>query len=171
VYFSRFPSTPDLEAYLRNGRITGPGETARDMINRIVGTLAAADARLDPCGADAFAQRLGEALDDRLIVFSTPVMTNAGRHASRPLAACAVPPADLRGDLTQVKAIVDDYHREPPPMELAKAVRDAIVYAGDIACECGPVRVHGDEAVNEPGVHDALNDLAALSLVTMTVEH
>ncbi|MBO0804425.1 MAG: hypothetical protein J2P25_15285 [Nocardiopsaceae bacterium] len=30
---------------------------------------------------------------------------------SRPLAACAVPPTDLRGDLAAVKAIVDDYHR------------------------------------------------------------
>jgi ribonucleoside-diphosphate reductase alpha chain len=111
VYFSRFPSTPYLEGYLRDGRITGPGETARDMINRVVAALAAADRRFDPDGADAFAERLGEALDDRRIVFSTPVMTNAGRHASRPLAACAVPPADLRGDLAMVKAIVDDYHR------------------------------------------------------------
>jgi ribonucleoside-diphosphate reductase alpha chain len=111
VYLSRFPSTPFLEAYLRDGRITGPGETARDMINRIVAALAAADRRFDPGGADAFAQSLGDALDDRRIVFSTPVMTNAGRHTSRPLAARAVPPADLRGDLAVVRAIVDDYHR------------------------------------------------------------
>lgn len=111
MYFSRFPSTPYVEAYLRDGRITGPGETVRDMINRIVGALAAADRQFDPGSADDFAQRLGEALDDRRIVFSTPVMTNAGRHVSRPLAACAVPPADLRGDLSTVKAIVDDYHR------------------------------------------------------------
>jgi ribonucleoside-diphosphate reductase alpha chain len=111
VYCSRFPSTPYLEAYLRDGRITGPGENARDMITRIVAALAAADRQFDPGGADDFAQRLGEALDDRRIVFSTPVMTNAGRHVSRPLAACAVPPADLRGDLATVKAVVDDYHR------------------------------------------------------------
>ena len=111
MYSSRIPSTPYLEAYLRDGRITGPAETARDMINRIVATLSAADRCFDPEGADDFAQRLGEALDDRRIVFSTPVMTNAGRHLSRPLAACAVPPADLRGDLSAVKAIVDDYHR------------------------------------------------------------
>ena len=111
MYSSRFPSTPYLEAYLRDGHITGPGETARDMISRIVCALTTAERRFDPGGADAFAQRLGEALDDRRIVFSTPVMTNAGRHVSRPLAACAVPPADLRGDLATVKAIVDDYHR------------------------------------------------------------
>jgi ribonucleoside-diphosphate reductase alpha chain len=111
VYCSRFPSTPHLEAYLRDGRITGPGETARDMVNRVVAALAAADRQFDPGGAGEFARSLGEALDERKIVFSTPVMTNAGRHVSRPLAACAVPPADLRGDLSMVKAIVDDYHR------------------------------------------------------------
>jgi ribonucleoside-diphosphate reductase alpha chain len=111
VYPSRFPSTPYLEAYLRDGRITDPGETAQDMITRIVAVLAAADRRFAPHDADVFAQALGEALDDCRIVFSTPVMTNAGRHVSRPLAACAVPPVDLRGDLVMVKAVVDDYHR------------------------------------------------------------
>lgn len=111
MYSSRFPTTPYLEGYLRDGHITGPGETARDMVNRIVAALATADRNFDPDGTDGFAAQLGEALDDRRIVFSTPVMTNAGRHVSRPLAACAVPPADLRGDLAAVKAIVDDYHQ------------------------------------------------------------
>ena len=111
MYSSCFPSNLHLETYLRDGRMTGSGETARDMINRIVAALAAADRHFDPGGADAFAQLLGEALDDHRIVFSTPVMTNAGRHRSRPLAACAVPPGDLRGDLALVKAVVDDYHR------------------------------------------------------------
>ena len=46
MYFSRFPSTPYLEAYLRDGRITGPGETARDMITRIVAARLQRDARV-----------------------------------------------------------------------------------------------------------------------------
>jgi hypothetical protein len=33
VYSSRFPCTPYLDAYLCDGHITGPGETARDMIS------------------------------------------------------------------------------------------------------------------------------------------
>jgi ribonucleoside-diphosphate reductase alpha chain len=81
------------------------------MVSRIVGALETADARLDPDGAPAFAEQLGWALDTERIVFSTPIMTNAGRHRDRPLAACAVPPVDLRGNLAQVKTIVDDYHR------------------------------------------------------------
>ncbi|MFI5614955.1 hypothetical protein [Amycolatopsis sp. NPDC051903] len=86
-------------------------ETAQDMVTRIVATIEGADARFDPAGAAAFGERLGWALDNEWIVFSTPIMTNAGRHSDRPLAACAVPPVDLRGDLAQVKTVVDGYHR------------------------------------------------------------
>lgn len=37
--------------------------------------------QFDPVGAGVFADSLGEALDERRIVFSTPVMTNARRYA------------------------------------------------------------------------------------------
>lgn len=74
------------------------------MVNRIVTALATADAHFDPAGAEAFAERLGRAMDTGRIVFSTPIMTNAGRYADRPLAACAVPPVDLRGDLSLVRS-------------------------------------------------------------------
>jgi ribonucleoside-diphosphate reductase alpha chain len=111
MYSSTFPSSPATDAYLRAGRIIAPAETGQDMVNRIVAALATADAHFDPADAEAFAQQLGRAMDTAHIVFSTPIMTNAGRYADRPLAACAVPPVDLRGDLTQVKTVVDDYHR------------------------------------------------------------
>lgn len=111
VYHSTLPSRPGVDAYLRAGRITADHETAQHMVHRIVAALAAADARCDPSGAGHFAERLGWALDTERIVFSTPIMTNAGRYPDRPLAACAVPPVDLRGDLSHVKTIVDDYHR------------------------------------------------------------
>nr|BFE51128.1 hypothetical protein GCM10017745_45550 [Saccharothrix mutabilis subsp. capreolus] len=81
------------------------------MVERIVAALATADARFGPTGTREFANRLGQAMDSRRLVFSTPIMTNAGRHPDRPLSACAVPPVDLRGDLGQVKTVVDDYHR------------------------------------------------------------
>ncbi|MGH8931816.1 MAG: hypothetical protein ACRDZO_14625 [Egibacteraceae bacterium] len=111
MYASTFPSSPTTDAYLRAGRIIASDETGQGMVNRIVATLAEADARFDPAGAEAFSERLGRAMDTARIVFSTPIMTNAGRYADRPLAACAVPPVDLRGDLAYVKTVVDDYHR------------------------------------------------------------
>lgn len=111
MYRSTFPTSPPIEAYLRTGRMISEGETAQDMVTRIVTTLEQADARFDPAGAEAFGERLGRALDTERIVFSTSIMTNAGRYTDRPLAACAVPPVDLRGDLAEVKTIVDGYHR------------------------------------------------------------
>ncbi|MFD8493899.1 hypothetical protein [Amycolatopsis sp. NPDC059657] len=111
MYQSTFHTSPQLESYLRSGRMISEHETAQDMVTRIVATLEHADSRFDPAGAAAFGERLGWALDTKRIVFSTPIMTNAGRHFDRPLAACAVPPVDLRGDLAQVKTIVDGYHR------------------------------------------------------------
>jgi ribonucleoside-diphosphate reductase alpha chain len=111
MYESKFPSIPYVDRYLEEGRITAAGESARDMISRVVRCLAAADAIFDSAGAEQFGQQLGAALDSKQIVFSTPVMTNAGRYAGKPLAACSVPPADLRGDLAMVKTIVDSYHQ------------------------------------------------------------
>lgn len=111
MYASTYPSSPATDAYLRSGRIIEPGETCQDMVTRIVTALADADAHFDPAGAERFAERLGWAMDTSRIVFSTPIMTNAGRYPDRPLAACAVPPVDLRGDLAEVKTMVDDYHR------------------------------------------------------------
>ncbi|OQO93232.1 hypothetical protein B1813_12005 [Saccharomonospora piscinae] len=111
MYRSNFPSSPRREAYLRDGQMISRHETAPDMVTRIVAALETADARFDATGAAVFGERLGHALDSERIVFSTPIMTNAGRYNERPLAACAVPPVDLRGDLAQVKTIVDGYHR------------------------------------------------------------
>ncbi|SES28470.1 ribonucleoside-diphosphate reductase class II [Lentzea xinjiangensis] len=108
MYRSTFPTTPHREAYLRTGRIISGGETVQDMVTRIVTALELADARFDPAGAEAFGERLGWAMDTERIVFSPSIMTNAGRSADRPPAACTV---DLRGDLAEVKTIVDGYHQ------------------------------------------------------------
>lgn len=111
MYNSSFPANPHIEAYLRAGRIIADTETAQDMVTRIVAALGTADSEFDSDTTPEFTDKLGRALDGGRIVFSIPIMTNAGRFPERPLAACAVPPVDLRGDLTQVKAVVDSYHR------------------------------------------------------------
>lgn len=111
MYKSTFPSHPGLDVQLRAQRMIGVDETAQDMVTRIVGALENADARFGSSDSAEFAEHLGWAMDTERIVFSTPIMTNAGRYHNRPLAACAVPPVDLRGDLDQVKTIVDGYHK------------------------------------------------------------
>jgi ribonucleoside-diphosphate reductase alpha chain len=150
VYESIFPTTTQLDSHLRQQRMIDDDETARDMVTRIVGALEAADARFDPDGAPAFAERLGWAMDTERIVFSTPIMTNAGRHHDRPLAACAVPPVDLRGDLAQVRTIVDGYHRAgmgtgftldglDDPVAVLRYLNDAAVAGANSGAEDRPV--------------------------------
>lgn len=119
MYRSTFATSPHREAYLRTGRMISDGETAQDMLTRIVTALEQVDARFDPAGAEAFGERLGWALDCERIVFSTSIMTNAGRHHDRSLAACAVPLVDLRGDFAEVKTIVDGYHQAGMGTELS----------------------------------------------------
>lgn len=108
---SIFQSSNTIEHFLKDGRIIDDGETARSMIERVVNALSDVEHRFGG-GKDArtFANALGQAIDNGEIVPSTPIMTNAGRHLDRPMSACTVPPIDLHGDLTAVRAMIDEYH-------------------------------------------------------------
>ncbi|MEV4238942.1 ribonucleotide reductase N-terminal alpha domain-containing protein [Nocardia sp. NPDC049737] len=93
---SRFHPSASAEHILRSGRIIGPEETPAAMVERVTRCLAQQDAA--SCGqrqAETFAAEFESAFDSREIVMSTPIMTNAGRYADRPLTACAVPTVDI----------------------------------------------------------------------------
>ncbi|MGH8921875.1 MAG: ribonucleotide reductase N-terminal alpha domain-containing protein, partial [Actinomycetes bacterium] len=165
MYRSTFPTSPDLEDYLRRGRMISEQETAQDMVTRVVAALETADARFDPAGAAVFGERLGWALDTQRIVFSTPIMTNAGRHDDRPLAACAVPPVDLRGDLARVKTIVDSYHRAgmgtgfnldevDNPVEILRYLNDIAVAGACSGAEDRPVGNMAILSLDHPGARE-----------------
>ncbi|MCL4354202.1 hypothetical protein M1349_01890 [Patescibacteria group bacterium] len=102
------------ESVMRKGRIIGDRETPDDMVNRVVEALVSVeDSFSTPLKQQRTLQdRLGSALIGREIVFSTPIMTNAGRHFERPLSACSVPPVNLRGDLNLVKKVIGEYHQQ-----------------------------------------------------------
>lgn len=114
-YRSNFsPSAFVKEQILKEGHITAPDETPAEMIERVVSALYAVEASLsDSVQAKMFAESIGKLMDERKIVFSTPVMTNAGRNDfTRPLSACTVPPISLRDDLVKVHEMVNSYHQE-----------------------------------------------------------
>ena len=56
-------------------------------------------------------ERLGSYADRGDIVFSTPILTNAGRYGDRPLSACIVPPVALNGDRDVLFRTIDTCHR------------------------------------------------------------
>jgi len=114
-YQSNFsPSNFVREEILVKGRIAATNETPAEMVERVVSALYSADISFcDSVRAKFFAESIGKLMDERKIVFSTPVMTNAGRtEFSRPLSACTVPPLSLRGDLAKVREMVNSYHQE-----------------------------------------------------------
>lgn len=115
IYKSRFkPSKFTREEILRKGKILSFEESPSDMINRVVGALYTIEQRLSTEGkAKKFATFVGDSLDAGKIIFSTPIMTNAGRSEfHRPLSACVVPDINLNGDVSLIKKVVDTYHEE-----------------------------------------------------------
>jgi len=114
LYKSSFnPSDVGLSV-LEKGKILMAGESPTSMVERVVNDIAGAERLFSVSAEDLniFADKLGNLIDGQMIVFSTPIMTNAWRTENKPLSACTVPSVDLRGDLKLVKKTVDSYHQE-----------------------------------------------------------
>ena len=84
------------------------------MVTRVVGAIYDSELQFNKSkDAGIFADSIGALMDTGQIVFSTPIMTNAGRtDFRRPLSACTVPPVNLNGDWTKIRKLVDTYHQE-----------------------------------------------------------
>jgi len=99
-YESSFTPSSYAEGVLRSGKIVGEDESPAAMVERVATTIGNQELAFtsDPEHAQAFTERFGQALDSGEVIMSTPIMTNAGRHTERPLAACTVPttPLDLQ---------------------------------------------------------------------------
>lgn len=116
-YSSRFtpPHTSALKV-LKEGLILGDNEQPHAMVERIVNTVASAEKKYgmskNLIPTHIFAQKLGTLMDKHAIVFSTPILTNAGRFTHRPLSACVMPPVNLKADFKKIKSMVDTYHQD-----------------------------------------------------------
>ncbi len=114
MYNSNFQPSPAAEHVLRTGNILGPDEQPSDMIERVVETAFEAEASFgtDTGRVARLKEEFGALCDQGDVVMSTPVLTNAGRYEDKPLTACTMPPVDLRGDLSNVKSMVDTLHQQ-----------------------------------------------------------
>jgi ribonucleoside-diphosphate reductase alpha chain len=115
IYSSTFsPSSFVQDEILAKGNITMKDETPAQMVERVVAALYHEELRFSQGeSARIFAESLGMLMDAGDIVFSTPIMTNAGRgDVNYPLSACTVPPINLHADLNSVRMQVDTYHQE-----------------------------------------------------------
>ncbi len=114
-YNSTFSPSPFIQKrILQDGRICANNETPQQMVTRVVGAIYDSELQFNKSkDAGIFADSIGALMDTGQIVFSTPIMTNAGRtDFRRPLSACTVPPVNLNGDWTKIRKLVDTYHQE-----------------------------------------------------------
>lgn len=114
LYTSSFCPSQTGMLILERGHILAEGETPELMINRVVNDIAQVERKFLTSDEEIriFAYQLGCLMDEKKIVFSTPIMTNAFREEKKPLSACTVPKIDLRKDLDSVKRIIDSYHQD-----------------------------------------------------------
>lgn len=115
IYHSTFQPSPLAEKVLREGKILAPQETPKHMMERVVGTLFAVEAKFntDPAELKNVAHEFGTYLDAGLCIMSTPILTNAGRYDNKPLSACTVPLIDWKKETQEmVKIKIDSLHQD-----------------------------------------------------------
>jgi ribonucleoside-diphosphate reductase alpha chain len=91
-----------------------PEETPSRMIERMVDVLFSVEHRFGTSSAETarLQSEFGNLLDERLVVMSTPIMTNAGRYERRPLSACAVPPFADVASAQEIGSLVRRFHED-----------------------------------------------------------
>ncbi|MCJ7428779.1 MAG: hypothetical protein MUP66_00135 [Candidatus Nanohaloarchaeota archaeon QJJ-5] len=109
-----FSPSERAESILRDGDILAEDESPEAMLDRVAGVIPSIEQEfgLSEDMAQAFADQMRTLFQERKIVPSTPIMTNAQRFDHRPLSACSVPPVDLDSDYETLKDTVDTYHQE-----------------------------------------------------------
>lgn len=98
--------------FLFNNKITNKGETPENMFHRVAKALA--DGGINFYGkeqSEKFYSVFYKLISSYQIILSTPVYTNAGRHESKPLTACAVPQINFKNYKKEdLKHLIGSYH-------------------------------------------------------------
>lgn len=98
--------------FLRRNKIISQDETPERMFNRVAHSLAeAGQSFYGVKQMQYFFEIFLNQLKQFKIILSTPLYTNAGRHAEKSLSACAVPPINFKKiESEKLKALVSSYH-------------------------------------------------------------
>jgi ribonucleoside-diphosphate reductase alpha chain len=112
-YRSYFYLNDEKTDFLSNGKVKDPEEHPYEMTERIVSAILKSDEEYKTNDSDIFAVKLGKMLDEKEVVFSTPIMTNAGRYEDKPLTACTVPAIDIEnGNWDEIERKINELHKK-----------------------------------------------------------
>ena len=100
-----------MDLLVRNKMAT-PNETTQQMWERVAIAISlAGKAHHDPDEMSEHKKDFYTMLSKVQFIASTPIYTNLGRHKSKSLSACAVPPIDFRSmSFDELRSIVSHYH-------------------------------------------------------------
>ena len=98
---------------MRKGKVLGPKETPKDLVERLVKFIAFIEATYFPDhpGQASFLKVLRESIVSREIVPGTPILLKAGRSDGS-LSACCILPIGLNEDRRKVKRMMNIYHQD-----------------------------------------------------------
>lgn len=166
-YSSYFHASAFEERVLREGKIIDTNESPSHMIERMVTALFFVERKFGtaPSSIEQMKNELGKLLDNRLVVMSTPIMTNAGRYQEKPLSACTVPPLDKNASRENIKSLVRRFHKdgmgtgfnfneEKDPVSFLKYLNNLAVEGALSGKEDRPVGNMGIISVYHPKVLD-----------------
>jgi ribonucleoside-diphosphate reductase alpha chain len=164
---STFEASKHALSVLYDGKISPEDETPAQMVERVVTTLVGVESKFNTPIEEQrqLAQQLGLLMDNKAIVFSTPIMTNAGLESHLPMSACTVPNVNLRGELSKVKEIVDQNHQEgmgtgfdlsdlDNPLEVLRYLNQVAIDGAKSGTEARPVGNMATLRIDHPRVID-----------------
>ncbi len=150
---------------LKDGKILAQDETPEQMIERVadVALIELEDSRTSQHEIRRFRDNIATLLTEKKFVPSSPILTNAGRYSDRPLSACAVPPINLRDNLSKIKQMVDSYHLQgmgtgfnlddlDDPVTMLKHLNDIAVEGSKSGREDRPVGNMGVLTIYHPKI-------------------
>lgn len=102
--------SPDAEKLMRERGIITESETVEDALERTTSALLEIDSRLNGAYDPAFASDVTNLIQDGVIVYGTPVLTNASRN-DKVTAACTVLPVELRNGQLDMGSFYEQSNR------------------------------------------------------------
>ncbi len=171
MYKSSFTPSTRAENIMCTGRILAEDEAPTELIERVVDTIRESDLNYtkNPAESEAFEHALGEAMDEGMVVMSTPVLTNAGRHAERPLTACTVPTASIRkGNEHLIRQDIQTLHEQgmgtgfnlddlDEPVEMLRFLNKVAVESATSGKEDRPVGNMAVLSIYHPKIRDFID--------------
>ncbi len=158
-----------LTNMLKKLRIIGNSETYENMKDRVFSIVTSEEIKYGSSKQQIqeYKQKMMNRLESQEFVPSSIILTNAGRYEDKPLAACSVPPINLKEDYSKIKQIVDIYHEKgmgtgfnfdetEDPVEMLEFLNDIAIEGQNNGLQDRPVGNMGIISSDHPKIYNLI---------------